>query len=182
MYIFICNAILPERKFASKCINCEDRENVTVLGCDVIMRRGRKIFFLNLEEFLMFRRSTLIVLIALVGALALAACGGGGDPTDPPAAARTLNIDATEFAFSPADFSASVGEQLTFTIQNDGALEHNFAILDANGNDLARVEGIGVGESKSVSFTPSSAGALKLVCDIAGHEEAGMLGSLTVSE
>jgi len=36
------------------------------------------------------------------------------------------------------------------------------------------------GETKPLKFTPKDAGTYPIECDIAGHKEAGMTGTLTV--
>lgn len=125
----------------------------------------------------MNRRLLTIVLAALVGALALSACGGGAPP---PPAAKSIAVDASEFAFAPNAFTAKVGEELTFTITNKGSLEHNFVVFDPSGQELARTT-IAVGSNASLKVTASAAGTYGIVCDVAGHKEAGMVAALTVS-
>ena len=128
----------------------------------------------------MNRRLLTIVLTALIAALALSACGGGGPAATPTPAARSIAVDASEFAFAPNAFTAKVGEELTFSVTNKGALEHNFVVFDALGKELARTT-IAVGSNVSAKVTPSAAGAYEIVCDVPGHKEAGMVAALTVN-
>ncbi len=125
----------------------------------------------------MNRRLLTAVLAALLTALTLSACGGGAPATP---AARSIAVDASEFAFAPNAFTATVGEELTFTVTNVGTLEHNFVVFDAAGTELARTS-VPVGSNASATVTPSAAGTYEIVCDVAGHKEAGMVAALTVN-
>ncbi len=126
----------------------------------------------------MFRRFSALMLILTAMALSLGACGGG-DATPTPAA-KTFNITATEFAFAPNAFTAKVGEAITFTVTNNGTLEHNFVVFDPSGAELGRIT-VPVGSSANVNLTASTAGTYAIVCDIPGHREAGMEGTLAVN-
>jgi len=126
----------------------------------------------------MIRRYSPIVLVMLIAALALSACGGG---TTPAPSAKAITLDAAEFSFTPNAFTAKVGEEVTFTITNKGTLEHNFVVFDSSGAELTRTS-IAVGSSATAKVKPSAAGAYEIVCDVAGHKEAGMVATLTVSE
>jgi plastocyanin len=134
----------------------------------------------------MIRRNVATLLLALVTVLALSACTGaggvevtpGGEVTPAPSAS-TISVEATEFAFTPSTFTAQVGEELTFEITNNGTLEHNFVVLDPAGDELARTS-IAVGATESVKIVPVEGGAYTIVCDMEGHQEAGMEAALTV--
>jgi plastocyanin len=109
-------------------------------------------------------------------ALALAACGGGGggNGTD----AETVTVQALDtFQFDPAALTAGVGQTVNVTLDNEGVLEHNFVIQEL-GVSLGPVPG---GQTASGSFTPASAGSFEYYCDVPGHREAGMVGTLTVN-
>lgn len=120
-----------------------------------------------------------LVLLTVVLAVALAACGGGGGTT-PPASGKTVNVEASEFAFNPNAFSGTVGQKITFKITNKGTVDHNFVILNADGTqELAKTE-VKVGASGTLDFTPTAAGEYKVDCNLPGHKEAGMEGKLIV--
>ena len=128
----------------------------------------------------MIRRNAATILIALVTVLALSACtGAGGGEVTPAPSASTISVEATEFAFTPNTFTAQVGEELTFEITNNGTLEHNFVVLDPAGDELARTS-IAVGAAESVKIVPVEGGTYTIVCDIEGHQEAGMEAALNV--
>jgi len=123
-----------------------------------------------------FSRLSLLVVVL---AVALAACGGGGG-TAQPAAGKTVNVDATEFAFNPTTFSGTAGQKITFKINNKGTVDHNFVILNADGSqELAKTE-VKVGSSATLEFTPPAAGEYQVDCNLPGHKEAGMVGKLVV--
>lgn len=128
------------------------------------------------------RRFSLLTVLALTLVVVLAACGGGGSSSGGGGAAsgRTINVEATEFAFNPNSFTGKVGEQITFKVTNKGTVDHNFVILTPDGSkELANMT-IKVGASNSLNFTPPSAGDYQIDCNIAGHKEAGMVGKLSV--
>jgi uncharacterized cupredoxin-like copper-binding protein len=132
----------------------------------------------------MIRRKAATLLAVLMIALALGACAGTSDQAPgsdvPPASlASTITIEATEFAFTPSTFTAQVGEEITFEVTNNGTLEHNFVVLDPSGAEVARTS-LAVGVTESVLVMPMLAGDYTIVCDIEGHQQAGMQAALTV--
>lgn len=120
--------------------------------------------------------------VLLLGtALLVAACGGGGGgpqggATPPPAGASTVNVTETEFKFDPKAMTAKAG-QVTFQVKNAGSVEHNFIV---EGTSI-KLEGIQPGQTKPASTT-LAAGTYKVLCTIPGHQEAGMTGTLTVTQ
>jgi uncharacterized cupredoxin-like copper-binding protein len=124
-----------------------------------------------------FSRLSLLAVVVL--AVALTACGGGGGGAQ-PAAGKVINVDATEFEFSPKAFSGTVGEKLTFKINNKGTVDHNFVILNAGGSQELTKTTVKVGSSALLDFTPPAAGDYQVDCNLPGHKEAGMVGKLTV--
>jgi uncharacterized cupredoxin-like copper-binding protein len=124
------------------------------------------------------RRISWLTALTLMLVVVLAACGGGG--SQPSASGKTINVDATEFAFNPNAYTGQVGEPLTFKVTNKGTVDHTFVIMSQDGSkELAKLE-IKVGASSTLNFTPTEAGTYPVECDIAGHKEAGMVGTLTV--
>ncbi len=117
--------------------------------------------------------------LTLGAALALAGCSPAtpAGPTAVPSASFTVGaLDA--FKFDPATLSAKVGEQVTVVLENKGVLEHNFVIdeLDVHLGPIA-----GGAKSEAGVFTPTTAGTYTYFCDVPGHREAGMTGTLTVN-
>lgn len=122
-----------------------------------------------------FRSFAMMVLMILTASMILAACGGSSAPV--AGGGKAISVEASEFAFAPNKFDAKVGEKLTFKITNKGALDHSFAITDAAGTVLGRID-VKLGGSASFDFTPSKAGIYQLYCDVPGHKESGMVGTL----
>ena len=108
-------------------------------------------------------------------ALALSACGGGAGT---PAGGTDVTVGALDtFRFNPEALSASVGDTVNVTLDNEGVLEHNFVVTEFNVS-LGPVPG---GQTTEGSFTPDAAGTYEYFCDVPGHREAGMVGTLTVN-
>jgi uncharacterized cupredoxin-like copper-binding protein len=135
---------------------------------------------------MLFNRWRTLAGAALVVSLLLSACGGNG-----PA---NLNVVATDFAFTPAELTVAAGEEVSLTLTNNGSVEHEWVIMEAgyrmttpfDDDDEPHVywEGaVAAGESMTFAFTaPSEPGEYQVVCGIPGHVEAGMTGTLTVTE
>jgi plastocyanin len=127
------------------------------------------------------KRFIWFVLLGLALVALLAACSsGGGGPTSGDSGTKTFTVSTTEFAFSPDTFNAKPGEKLTFKVTNKGTVEHTLVIQSPDGStELAKLS-VQPGETKSLEFTAKDAAVYPIVCDIAGHKEAGMKGTLTV--
>ncbi|MCA1553809.1 MAG: cupredoxin domain-containing protein, partial [Chloroflexi bacterium] len=93
--------------------------------------------------------------------------------------ARTLNVTATDFKFDPGDQTFKAGEKVTVSMSNKGAVDHTWVLTDSSNKELFKLE-VKVGATGSGSFTAPAAGAYNIICDIAGHKEAGMQNKATV--
>lgn len=125
-----------------------------------------------------------LFVLCVVLSLALSACGGGG------AASTTMEVTMSDFMFEPMDFTVAADQEITLTITNNGAVEHEFVIMAAGQHATApfseddepniywEVE-VEPGKTETITFTAPPAGEYEVVCGIAGHYEAGMIGSLT---
>ncbi|MEK7327501.1 MAG: cupredoxin domain-containing protein [Chloroflexota bacterium] len=107
-------------------------------------------------------------LLASTLMLFVAACG----PKAPAPSAVTVSIK--EWAIEPAAMRVAAGK-VTFTVANAGTIDHDFAIEGAGKIDL-----ITPGDTKTLEITLEP-GTYDLLCDLAGHKEAGMVGKLTVA-
>lgn len=125
------------------------------------------------------------VLTVLLGISVARAAGGGtaaagadGDAaTAASASAAAIAVTLSEFAIEPAALTAPAGQPLTFTITNEGTVPHDFSI-----EGVAQTEEIPAGESTTLEVEALEAGEYQVVCTVAGHEPAGMSGTLTVTE
>ncbi len=124
-------------------------------------------------------------LIAL--ALLLSACGGAKPTT-------SLKVNMTDFTYTPNELIVPAGEEITLEITNNGAIVHNFIIMNAGAdigqdfdeedtkNEYWKVE-LQPGQSQTAFFTaPSLPGDYIIVCSTPGHYIAGMIGKLIVVE
>ncbi len=97
------------------------------------------------------------------GTASVAAAGGGA-----------VTVDLSEFALGPAAVSAPEGGSLTVT--NNGTQTHNLRIA---GTDLVTPD-LAAGESAQLDVSSLAAGSYEIFCQIPGHKEAGMKGTLEV--
>jgi uncharacterized cupredoxin-like copper-binding protein len=136
------------------------------------------------------------VAIAAIGLLA--ACGQAQSEASTP---QTISIAAKEFAFTPAALAAKAGQPVTVNLQNSGSVEHDWNIKEIEISGEAKTSGdtssghmmggmgdepklhvaAGIGARSSITFTPSKPGTYEFYCSVAGHKEAGMVGTLTVA-
>ena len=120
-------------------------------------------------------------------AIAVAACGasgGSGDPSAPAsapgsAAPGTVAVSAFEYGFTPSTISVPAGE-ITFSVTNTGTIEHEFEVFKGD-TAVDEVEGLVPGLTRELTANLEP-GDYTFVCKLSGHEEAGMKGTLTVTE
>src|SRR5207302_8682215 len=129
------------------------------------------------EIIMLFARSFAFVVVC--AGLLLTACGGGASPGTAPAGTREFKVTATDFKFDPGDQTFKPGEKVKVTMTNKGAVDHTWVLTDAAGTELTKLE-VKVGATASKDFTAPAAGAYNIICDIAGHKEAGMQAKATV--
>ncbi len=122
-----------------------------------------------------------MLFVAVVAGMLLTACGGGGASSGSSSSGpREIKVIATDFKFDPGDQTFKAGEQVRITMTDKGAVDHTWVLTDANGNELHKLE-VKVGQTASMDFTaPTTPGTYNIICDIAGHKEAGMSAKATV--
>ncbi len=115
------------------------------------------------------------LLAAPVLLFALAACGGDEDTATQTS---SVTVVADEYTFDPDTLTVPAG-QVTFTLRNDGAEEHEFEILQGD-RVIDEVEGLIPGLERDLVVTLDP-GDYQFVCRLADHEQRGMTGTLTVT-
>jgi uncharacterized cupredoxin-like copper-binding protein len=129
-------------------------------------------------------KKKLLILLLLL-ALSLNACANNG-------ASTKINVEMTDFAFTPNQFTVPAGEEITLQVKHDGLVTHDFIIMKYETNVGAhfneedqpniywKIE-VQPGDSETLTFTaPDQPGTYQIVCGMAGHVEAGMIGQLVV--
>jgi plastocyanin len=140
----------------------------------------------------------LLAVIALA-TFGLAACGGDDDDDDgggDDTAAVTTEEETTggggggggaavdisspagsDLAYDQTDLTAMAGS-VTINYNNPQSLSHDVVIEDESGAELGKTELISEGEtSTTVDLQP---GTYTFFCDVPGHRQGGMEGTLTV--
>jgi plastocyanin len=118
----------------------------------------------------------------VAGALALAACGGGGSDsggtTPLPADADVVVKAVDPLSWDKKEYTATAGT-VVFAVENDSSQPHNLRIVDPSDTQLPGALDIpsrGDVASESVTLT---AGSYTLICTVPGH--TNMRSTLTVS-
>ena len=113
--------------------------------------------------------------------------GGGATPSASPAASpaasapsvsaasTSVDVATVDLAFEPKEFTIPANTDVTITITNKGALQHDFAVDDLGvQSDL-----INSGDQTTVTVN-AAPGTYEFHCTVTGHAQAGMVGTLTV--
>jgi nitrite reductase (NO-forming) len=120
-------------------------------------------------------------LLSLLGVLVLllSACIGPAATSTPPSSVSELTTDvklvATEFKYDPAIVRVPVGKEITITLENKGAIEHDLHIPAFNVHLAPKP-----GRTEKATFRADKPGTYDFECTIPGHKEAGMKGQLVV--
>lgn len=133
------------------------------------------------------------LVLATVLAAFLAACASA------PSGPQEVTVIASELAYEPTTIEVTAGRPVTLTMVNEGALEHDFSIMEIHVENMSEVheeemehemDEMGMepelhfsahaGETTSIEFTPTEAGSYEFFCLVPGHKEAGMAGTLIV--
>ncbi len=143
------------------------------------------------------KRKTLVVMSVLT--LLLAACGGG---TAGSSGEFEVRVD-DDFAYSPNTLSVSPGQEVAITFVNEGSVHHTFNIAkrDADLSHILEEEDsehreeemheiiifemheVEAGSSATGTFTaPEEPGDYIIFCSIPGHFDAGLSGTLQVTQ
>lgn len=128
----------------------------------------------------------LLVLLVMVLALTLSACGNSG-------ASTKISFTMTDFAFNPNEFTIPAGEDITLKVTHNGTMGHSFIVMKY-GTDAGKLfdeaDKVNVywevdlqpGDSETVIFTaPDQPGTYQIICGMPGHLQSGMVGKLIVT-
>lgn len=91
-------------------------------------------------------------------------------------AVKNVAVAGSEYAFSPNTLSINKGDTVVVTFTNNGTFPHSFVINEFNVNSGA----VSPGSTATVTFVAEKTGTFTYYCNIDGHREKGMMGTLTV--
>ena len=97
---------------------------------------------------------------------------GGGVAVAPSGGVSTLEVSLKDFAIDPGDLRVAAGSVLE--IANDGKVVHNLAV-DGTASDM-----FDPGEGGSLDLGDLDPGSYTMICEVPGHEAAGMKGTLVI--
>ena len=97
------------------------------------------------------------------------------DDTGGDAVAADITVVSHDIYFEPTEFTIPSGETVTVSLPNEGMAPHNFAI-----DELDISVDLAPGETKSVEIN-AEPGVYEFYCNVPGHREAGMVGTMTVT-
>ena len=120
--------------------------------------------------------STRTLIVLVLCALALAACGGSGAAVREPSG--TFNVTLDDYLIRPQSIHVPSG-RLKLTVTNRGRLGHTLRIRTRKDRNVLAFTAIEPGESKTRSFKLGR-GSYTMYCVLANHEELGMYGTLKV--
>ncbi len=85
-------------------------------------------------------------------------------------------IEGTEFSLSPNEITVEKGEEITIMFKNVGSVAHSFVIDELD----IRTEPIVPGDTTKIILTSENTGSFSYWCDVEGHRNAGMEGTIIV--
>ncbi|CAN5519514.1 hypothetical protein BH20CHL7_BH20CHL7_11140 [soil metagenome] len=102
----------------------------------------------------------------------------GSSPAATPASGAavlgTLEVESFDLGFKPAQLTVDAPGRYAVTLRNTGQIPHD---IKFPGGEIAVAE---AGQTATVEVD-IPAGGLSFICSIPGHEQAGMIGAVTVS-
>ena len=135
------------------------------------------------------RMLTIIMVLGLVFAACSKAEEAPGQAGDPSAVDEVVEISTTDkLRFVPSTIEVEAGQTIEFKITNEAGGEHEFVLgpVHEHGegmmhDDAGSTGPIEPGSEASVFWTFPEAGEVEFACYIAGHNEQGMTGTITVT-
>jgi plastocyanin len=90
-------------------------------------------------------------------------------------AAQEVTVTSFDIYFEPKEVTIPADTDVTFLLPNEGAAAHNFAIDEL---DISVDQAPGGRDYETIINAP--AGEYEYYCNVPGHKQAGMVGTLTV--
>jgi uncharacterized cupredoxin-like copper-binding protein len=112
---------------------------------------------------------------ATAGAAASPATGAEASPAGGAATAESVEVVSHDIFFEPKELTIPADTDVTVSLPNEGVTLHNFSI-----DELGISVDLAPGATEEVVIN-APAGTYQYYCDVPGHKEAGMVGTLTVA-
>ena len=87
-----------------------------------------------------------------------------------------IDIEGSEYSFSPASIRVRAGEKVSLTFKNTGSLSHDF-VVDELGIST-RI--LSPGQAETIEFVAETDDEVAFYCSIGGHRSLGLEGLLEV--
>ena len=97
-------------------------------------------------------------------------------PGDEATAAAAVDVVSFDIYFEPAQLTISADTDVTMSLLNAGAAPHNFSI-----DELGISVDIAPGATEETTIN-APAGTYEYYCNVPGHKQAGMVGTLIISK
>lgn len=129
--------------------------------------------------------------------------GGFGHPASAKQAGRKIAITMNDLSFSPPTVTVKAGETVQFVVHNTSAADHDFTLGDKATQEAHRKEmaeamngpeekghhhhhggnalTVKAGKTAKLAWTFDKPGVVEYDCNVPGHYEAGMAGTVTVT-
>jgi plastocyanin len=85
-----------------------------------------------------------------------------------------------EYKFSPNHLDIKAGK-VVFYLVNAGTLSHDLVIVDAGVKRIGKSELVQAGNAATFTLQDLAAGTYKIYCDVTGHRDQGMEGTIEVT-
>ncbi len=124
------------------------------------------------------RRTRVRLCLAALALVTLATAGCEVRLSNRAAAKATvveMGEEAGRYYFKPDKLQAAVGQALTLSLRNVGAIAHNLSI-----DEFKVSQDVAAGQNSTVTFTPTRRGTFRVYCNVPGHVDLGMVAELTV--
>jgi manganese oxidase len=121
-----------------------------------------------------FGMAVAALIVAIFAVFQIDDGGSAGAEAGGESSGTVVDVVLSEFKIEPAAITVAPGP-VTLRVTNNGSMAHNFAIAELN----IRTSMLNSGESETLEFDAVE-GTYKTVCEVAGHESSGMVGTLTV--
>ena len=126
------------------------------------------------EDRLLIADETVVDAAAATPAAAGATPTAGGEEQAAAGAAEAVTVESYDIYFEPSELSLPAETEVAVSLPNEGVTLHNFSI-----DELGISVDIAPGATEETVIN-APAGTYEYYCNVPGHKQAGMVGTLTV--